>query len=343
MNKTKYISAIPFLILFVSFAIQTNVSAQQYLLNEIEIDPPSTISNSCQYAEIRVINPSGPVPANTYFLSVNSDGANFGFANQAINFGGQLVGSNNTITLFNSATNACPNRTYGAGTTFFSYSSPLTIGVGSETYLVVRSTTTLFSGQDLDTDDDGLFDAGLGITVLDGFGLIVNPEEEFVYGAEAGVVNISNTISLDQPDAVTRFGNNNTPYFTNGDAFYFGELAASPDETTQYAAPFSPNFPIGGQLTPGALNLGPTAASVTISGKVRDGFRGISRARVVMTDPNGNIREARTNSFGNFHFTDVAAGQSYIFNVYSKQYQFESQLIIVNENITDLVFNANKK
>jgi hypothetical protein len=343
MNKIKQISALTFLMILVTLAMQTNITAQQYLLNEVEIDPPSTISNSCQYAEIKVVNPSGAVPANTYFLSVNSDGGNFGFANQAINFGGQTVGSNGTITLFNNSFNACPNRIYGAGTTFLSYSSPLTIGFGSETYLVVRSTTTLFSGQDLDTDDDGLFDAGLGITVLDGFGLIVNPEEEYVYGAQAGVVNISNVTSLDQPDAVTRFGNNNTPYLTNGDAFYFGELAASPDETTQYAAPFSPNFPVGGQLTPGASNLAPSAASVTISGKVYSGFRGVSRARIVMTDANGNIREARTNSFGNFRFADIAAGQSYVFNVYSKQYLFESQVITVNENITDLVFTANQK
>jgi FG-GAP-like repeat len=274
MNRNiKLITTAVFLIATI-LLIQDNTIAQQYLLNEVEIDPPSTISNSCQYAEIRVVNPNGAVPANTYFLSVNSDGANFGFANQAINFGGQAVGSNGTITLFNNATNACPNRIYGPGTTFFSYSSPLTIGVGSETYLVVRSTASLFSGQDLDTDDDGVFDTALGITVLDGFGLIVNPKEEYVYGATAGVVNISNTISLDQPDAVTRFPNNNTPFLIGG--FYFGELAASPDETTQYVAPLSPNFPSGGELTPGSPNFPsasvPTKAVVDFNGDGRTDY-----------------------------------------------------------------------
>jgi hypothetical protein len=339
MNKIIKFTASAFLISFIALAFQSNVSAQQYLLNEVEIDPPSTISNSCQYAEIRVVNPSGAVPANTYFLSVNSDGANFGFANQAINFGGQAVGSNGTITLFNNATNACPNRIYGPGTTFFSYSSPLTIGVGSETYLVVRSTATLFSGQDLDTDDDGLFDAALGITVLDGFALIVNPEEEFVYGAEVGVVNISNTISLDQPDAVTRFPGNTTTFFTAGDSFYFGELAASPDETTTYAAPFSPNFPVGGKLTPGSQNgLVPTASAVTVSGRVTSGIRGIFGARVIMTDLQGKTKETRTNAFGYFNFLDVQAGETYIFNVYSKQYTFDSKVISVDENIAGLIF-----
>jgi hypothetical protein len=74
---------------------QISASAQQFLLNEVEIDPPSAISNACQYAEVRVVNPSGVVPANTYFLSVNSDGANFGFANQAIRRPGSWCKWNN--------------------------------------------------------------------------------------------------------------------------------------------------------------------------------------------------------------------------------------------------------
>jgi len=232
-------------------AMQINVAAQQLLLNEVEIDAPSDLSNACQYTEVRG-TPGAVVPANTYFLSVNSDGANFGFANQVVNFGGQTVGANGTIVLFNNSALACPNRTYGAGTTFFQYFSALVVGRGSETYLIVRSTTPIAPGSDLDVNDDGVFD-NTTITVLDGFGLIVNPEEEFVYGAEAGVVNISNLTTVDQPDAVTRFPNNTTPFAAG--AFYFGELAASPDETTQYVAPLSPNFPAGGMLTPGAPNV----------------------------------------------------------------------------------------
>lgn len=249
----------------------------QLLLNELEIDPPSTTSNACQYAEVRG-TPGAMVAANTYFLSVNSDGANFGFANQAVNFGGQMVGSNGTITLFNNSSLACPNRVYGSGTNFITYSSPLTIGTGSETYLIVTSTATLFSGQDLDADDDGVFDPSLGITVLDGFGLIVNPKEEYVYGAAAGVVNISNTTSLDQPDAVTRFAGDSTPFAAS--AFYFGELAASPDETIDYAAPFSTNFPVGGQLSPGNSNLpGSTAPQKAIADFNGDGRTDFSVTR----------------------------------------------------------------
>ncbi len=290
--------------------------AGQLLLNELEIDPPSAISNSCQYAEIRGANAGGTVPANTYFLSVNSDGANFGFANQAINFGGQVVGANGTITLFNNATLGCPTRTYGAGTTFFSYSSPLTIGVGSETYLVVSSTTTLFSGQDLDTDDDGLLDPILGITILDGTALIVNPEEEYVYGAEVGVVNISNTISLDQPDAITRFIGDTSPFF--GTAFYFGELAASPDSTTSYVAPLSPNFPAGGQLTPGDQNtLGvvpnsPPDAVNDSATVAEDSGASVINVLANDTDPNGDaLTVTAVTQPANGTVTFTATGVSY--------------------------------
>lgn len=225
-------------------------TAQQYFLNEVEIDPPSIADNSCMYVEIRATAGS-VVPAGTYFLSLNSDAGNFGFANQAINISGLTVGANGTITLRNTFNGACPNRTYPVQTTLFEYSSPLFIGSGSETYLLVQSGTALMTGQDLDTDDDGVFDSP--ITVLDGFALLVNPKEEYVYGAATGVVNISNTTSTDQPDAVTRFPGNNTPFIAS--AFYFGELAGTPDETVEYANPRSSNFPAGGALTPGAPNV----------------------------------------------------------------------------------------
>ena len=38
-------------------AIQSNAKAQTFLLNEVEVDPPSTISDACQYTEVRGINP----------------------------------------------------------------------------------------------------------------------------------------------------------------------------------------------------------------------------------------------------------------------------------------------
>lgn len=269
MKKITNLTAFIAMITALMIALQTD-AAGQILLSEIEIDPPSTTSEACQYTEIRG-TPGSVVPANTYFLSVNSDNGNFGFANQAVNFGGQTFGSNGTITLINTSFGACPNRVFGAGTTVFNYSNPLRVGTGSEAYLIARATGNVFTGLDLDTNDDGVFDAGLGITVLDGFALLVNPEEEFVYGAAAGVVNISNNTTVDQPDAVVRFANNNTPFAAS--AFFYGELAAAPDESTQFIAPLSANFPAGATLTPGGANVGGPVAS----GEARADFDGDGR------------------------------------------------------------------
>jgi len=316
-------------------AAPTYFSAQ--VINEIEIDPPSAISDACQYVEIRDTS-GATVPANTYFLSVNSDSGNFGFANQAVNFGGTMVGSNGTIILFNTSFGECPNRTYGSGTTRLNYFNPLRVGTGSETYLIVRSTGTLFSGQDLDTNNDGIFDAALGITVIDGFALIVNPEEEFVYGAAAGVVNISNTTSLDQPDAVTRFSTNLTPF--SATAFFYGELAATPDESLVYVAPFSANFPVGSVLTPG-LPFVTSAAEVKVSGRVLNGAgQGLRNADVILTDANGTSRTVRSGSFGYYQFNSVEAGQTYVVTVRSKRYRFTSRVVSVFDSLSELNFNA---
>ena len=194
----------------------------------MEIDPPSVSSEACQYIEIRGQNPGGVVPAGTYFLSLNSDTGNPGFANVAVNIGGAVVGANGTITILNTAYSGGCNRVFPAGTTVINYANALSVGKGSETYLIAQSSMSLFSGIDLDADNDGQFDAAFGIgSISDGFALLVNPEEEWVYGADAGIVNISNTISLDQPDGVTRFIDNSTPFVSSGSTPAAGEANAA--------------------------------------------------------------------------------------------------------------------
>jgi len=238
-----------------------NQPAGQLLINEIEIDPPSNTSDACQYLEIRGQNPGGVIPAGTYFASINSDLNGFGSANLVLNLSGLTLGPNGTLTLVNTVQGACPGRTYDPGTNLVTYNSNLLLGgggaqtSGSETFLLFQATGTINSAQDLDADDDGLFDAFVGLTtIFDGFALLVNPDEEYVYGQFDGfaVENISDASDIDQPDAVTRFAGNNVPF--SATSFFFGELAASPDATNNYAAPLSGNFPVGGLLTPGGLN-----------------------------------------------------------------------------------------
>ena len=89
--------------------------------------------------------------------------------------------------------------------------------------------------------------------------------------------------------------------------------------------------------------FGTTAASVSISGRVSDGRRGLPRAIVHITDQNGDVRTVRTNMFGYFRFSDIEAGQILVVNVFSRQYQFTTQVISLNDSISNLNFIAQGK
>lgn len=85
----------------------------------------------------------------------------------------------------------------------------------------------------------------------------------------------------------------------------------------------------------------PTAASVSIRGRVTSGKRnGIPRATIYLTDQNGEIRTARTDSTGFYRFENIMVGQTYALNVFSKNYVFDSKVITVNEEVSDFNFSA---
>ncbi len=90
-----------------------------------------------------------------------------------------------------------------------------------------------------------------------------------------------------------------------------------------------------------ARSLAPTAASVIVSGRVSaSNGRGISRVRMSITDQNGEIRFAVTNSFGFYRFTELSAGETYIIAASHKRYQFNSQVITVSEDLQGIDFTA---
>ena len=89
------------------------------------------------------------------------------------------------------------------------------------------------------------------------------------------------------------------------------------------------------------IPAGTTAASTTVGGHiVTAAGRGIARARVLMTDANGETRYALTNAFGYFRFENVEAGESYIVGVESKLYSFAPQVITISADITEINFIA---
>lgn len=87
----------------------------------------------------------------------------------------------------------------------------------------------------------------------------------------------------------------------------------------------------------------PTAAGVSISGSVVSlNGRGISGAVVTMTAQNGEVRAVRTNPFGYYNLNEAAAGQTYVFAVKAKGYQFAAQSVSLTENLNGLNFTAQR-
>ncbi len=82
-----------------------------------------------------------------------------------------------------------------------------------------------------------------------------------------------------------------------------------------------------------------TAANVAVSGRVlTQNGGGLARATVTITDQSGNVRTAKSNSFGYYKFEAVESGATYTFGVFSKGYQFNPQVVTVNDNLTELNF-----
>lgn len=87
---------------------------------------------------------------------------------------------------------------------------------------------------------------------------------------------------------------------------------------------------------------GPTAAAVTVSGRVSTANgRGLRNAEVTLLNSNGTVMTARTTNFGYFSFDGIASGQSVIISVRSKRYTFAPQVISLQDSATDLNFVAN--
>lgn len=88
-----------------------------------------------------------------------------------------------------------------------------------------------------------------------------------------------------------------------------------------------------------ATLLAPTAARVSVSGKVVANDSAVPNAIVVLISPAGETLSVRTNSFGNFNF-EVPAGQTYVLTARAKGAQFDAQIVTVTDAVGDLIISA---
>ena len=93
--------------------------------------------------------------------------------------------------------------------------------------------------------------------------------------------------------------------------------------------------------------LGPTAAPVSISGRVTTANgTGIGNAILVLTG--GQLAQpliARTNSFGYYLIEGAPAGEIYLMEVSSKRYTFSPSSLVINaqDNVSDADFISDSK
>lgn len=92
-------------------------------------------------------------------------------------------------------------------------------------------------------------------------------------------------------------------------------------------------------------SLAPTAANVSVAGRVSDAFgSGLGGVIVTLTDSQGRNVTTRTNNFGRYTFNGVSAGDVYIVSVASKRYEFavSTQAVSVMDAVENVDFTASQ-
>ncbi|MBX3243223.1 MAG: carboxypeptidase regulatory-like domain-containing protein [Acidobacteria bacterium] len=88
----------------------------------------------------------------------------------------------------------------------------------------------------------------------------------------------------------------------------------------------------------------PSSSGITVTGRVLESAgRGISQAKVILTDSEGNIRNVSTNGFGYFQFESLKAGETFIVSVSSRRHTFResTRVFMADGLIEEIVFTAN--
>ena len=100
---------------------------------------------------------------------------------------------------------------------------------------------------------------------------------------------------------------------------------------------------------PAPVVKGPTAAAVSISGRVinlnKGGIGsgpGVGAATVTVVESNGEVHEVLTTNRGYFQVNGLNAGQNVMLSVQSKQYAFTPMMLNLSDSIADLVIVAQR-
>lgn len=85
----------------------------------------------------------------------------------------------------------------------------------------------------------------------------------------------------------------------------------------------------------------PTAGEITVGGRITTNKgSGIKIAQVTLLGADGKTRATLSNADGYFQFTDLPAGETYIFSVAAKRFQFSQPTIVrtITDDANDINF-----
>jgi hypothetical protein len=200
------------------------------------------------------------MPNGTFFLSVDGSSGSFGTVTNAVSLGGVPVGANGTITIILDPVNIgeCAGRVYDPGTTLVFVDDAFSVTGGqiedpaeAESFLVVFAPGGVSDGQDIDVDNDEVIDAGLGITVVDGFAVTVNNSLQAAYAPIIyDAFTATGGTSAELPDAAARCPNL-PPTPLSALVWRYGELTGADNAPGPFGPPTNSS---GYTLTPGGSN-----------------------------------------------------------------------------------------
>ena len=212
----------------------------QLLLNEVYVNRPGGTDEPFEFIELKAA--PGSTLNKLYVVAFESDLGSAGNADLVIPINNVTVGANGLI--FIGTQLGYPNinpETVFIDTLIFGL--PI-LENGSISFATIFSNTPILTDVDYDTNNDGVLDLPPGAVVQDAVGWTNGELTALIYGG------VSLTQSAGTPDAAVRFFDNTTPF--SQAAWYNGDLATA---NTFDPLEISSNFPDGGGITPGDINV----------------------------------------------------------------------------------------